>query len=69
VPEAFQEYCTAFVLLSSRRGIGMSAANPIALTDIKSYIDLFGVPAYGTFVFVDMMTKMDSKYIQLTAKK
>lgn len=43
--------------------------NPITLTDIKSYIDLYGVPNYGVFTFVEMISKMDAEYISLTTKK
>lgn len=43
--------------------------NPITLTDIKAYIDLFGVPNYGVSAFVDLIGKMDAEYISLTAKK
>jgi len=68
VPEVFQEYCTAFILLSARRSVGMGP-NPITLQDIKAYIDLFGVPNYGVQTFVDMIGKMDAEYIQLTTKK
>ncbi len=68
VPEVFQEYCTAFVLLSSRRTVGIGP-NPITLTDIKSYIDLYGVPNYGVSAFVEMISKMDAEYISLTTKK
>jgi hypothetical protein len=69
VPEAFKEYCDAFMILSSRRTAGFASMNPISLAEMHAYIQLYGMPSYGVQAFVDMMIRLDAKYLELTAKK
>lgn len=68
IPEAYQEFGDAFTMLSSRRTYGMQA-NPISLAEIDAYIRLYGAPAFGTDLFVQMIIVMDAKYLELTSKK
>ena len=68
IPEPYEEYRSAFILLSSRRAVGMAAC-PITLADIQAYVELFGEPSFGVPTFVSIITLLDAKYLELTAKK
>ena len=59
VEQDMMELISAFNLLSSRRtGSGFSV-NPISLTDIGMYVQLFGIPWCGLEFFVRLMVQMD----------
>ena len=40
------------------------AANPISLSEIESYIRLFGTPAMPIDIFVDLLGVMDNEYLK-----
>lgn len=60
-----QEVLTAYNMLASRRTIGM-AANPIQLSEIKAYIDIYGPPSIAVDLFIDLVGLMDIKYLELS---
>jgi hypothetical protein len=43
--------------------------NPITLSDIKAYVDLFGEPAFGVRNFTTMMSKMDARFLEVKNRK
>lgn len=53
----------AYNHLASRRQAGM-ILNPIPLSEIQSYIDLFGPPDMPIQVFIDLIGVMDSAYLE-----
>jgi hypothetical protein len=59
-----EEVGAAFVVLSSRRQWGLSP-NPVPLSEILAYIDLFGVPAVGVETFALLIGIMDSKALEI----
>ena len=63
-----QEVVTAFGMLSSKRAIGM-APNPILLSEIEAYVRLFGPPSLPLNLFIQLISEMDSKYLELNAPK
>jgi hypothetical protein len=65
------EVARAFRILSKTRTAGLDA-NPINLGEIKHYIDIFGTPWFGMDMFVDLLTDMDVRFMEVhreSAKK
>ena len=61
-----KEYLYAFRRLNRTRTYGM-APNPISLSEIHSYIKLYGV--YDQEAFIDYILQMDPVYLEIRAKK
>lgn len=61
-----REVSRAFEVLDGRRTYGF-AANPIQLSEISAYIDLFGQPSMGVELFEQLLRIMD--YAQLAESK
>jgi hypothetical protein len=55
----------AYRVLAVRRINNGFSASPIPLSEIKAYIDLFGMPIVGLQMFVDLITIMDQEYLSL----
>lgn len=60
------EYLEGFQVLSRTRSIGM-ALNPIPLTEIESYLRLYG--SIDPIRFIRYICKMDSVYLDVMAKR
>ena len=41
------------------------ALNPIQLSEIKAYLDIYGTPVVGQEVFIDLVGLMDMHYLEL----
>jgi len=59
------EYITAFDMLASRRTNGMSP-NPISLTDVQAYVELFGCS--NPRDFVKFIILMDVVFLEVIRK-
>lgn len=68
VPSYLEEIIWAFELLSSRRTAGFGR-NPIPLTDIHGYLQLFGEPALPRDIFVEHILAMDIVYLTVWAER
>lgn len=55
------EYIKAFDVLSSRRTAGFSI-NPISMSDIKAYLDIFGCE-YPE-IFIELLIMMDIEFLR-----
>lgn len=62
VPSYLLEYLEAFYFLSSRRTVGFSSENPISMSDISSYLEMY--PTDNRHLFVFLVGEMDSEYLQ-----
>ena len=62
-----RELVLAFNFLSDRRPVGM-IANAIPLTEIQSYIQMFGEPDIPRDVFIDLLQEMDDEYLKKVNK-
>ncbi len=60
-----REITDAYNILASRRTFGM-APNPIQLSDIMAFIQVFGPPTVGLDLFVELLGVMDIKYLELS---
>lgn len=60
-----QELVTAYNVLASRRTAGFGM-NPIPLSEIKSFIDLFGWPSMELMSFIELIGVMDIKFLELS---
>lgn len=56
---------SAFNTLSPCRTSNGFGRNPISFTDIRSYIELFGHPFSEAKDFVDLLSMMDGKFLEL----
>lgn len=61
---AEKEIARAYNILDSRRTVGLSA-NPIQLSEILAFIQLFGRPSMELDTFVDLIGIVDDKYLEL----
>lgn len=57
------EVANAYNFLASRRTVGM-APNPIQLSEILAYIQVYGQPQLPVDIFMDLLSTMDSKYLE-----
>lgn len=60
-----QEYILGFDILSSRRSVGFSV-NPISMSDILSYIQIFGCSDID--LFVKFIILMDATFLKFNIK-
>lgn len=67
IPEYLVFFVSSFYSLSERRSYGFSAPNPISMSDIKSYMDLY--PSHDNDLFLHIMTEMDDEYIKIKTEK
>lgn len=58
------EIAVAYDILGAHRTSGMSP-NPIQLSEILSYIELYGRPSPPVALLVNMLSSMDLKYLEL----
>lgn len=63
-----KELVLAYNFLAGRRSMGFSA-NPIPLSEIKSYIEIFGVPQMPMDIFIDLLGLMDMEYLSKVHSK
>lgn len=63
-----RELVLAYNFLASRRSVGFTA-NPIPLTEIQSYIQIFGPPIMPMDVFIDLLGMMDMEYLSKVTPK
>lgn len=61
-----KEYLYAFRKLNRTRPMGMGV-NPISLTEIKAYLDLYG--ASDQEAFIDYILEMDAAFLDVKAKQ
>lgn len=59
------EIARAYNFLASRRTCGMGP-NPIQLSEIKAFVDLFGLPSIHLYEFVHLIGLIDQKYLELS---
>lgn len=59
-----KEMTFAYNVLASRRTSGM-APNPIQLSEILAFMELYGRPSISIDVFVELLGVMDTKYLEL----
>lgn len=57
-----RELTLAYNFLAARRSVGFSA-NPIPLSEIHSYVEIFGPPPMPMSVFIDLLGIMDIEYL------
>lgn len=57
-----KELVLAYNFLASRRSIGFTP-NPIPLSEIESYVKIFGTPSMPVDVFVELLGTMDVEYL------
>jgi hypothetical protein len=68
-PDLLLDY-NAFLLLSSTRTYGFSSANPISLTEIKSFIDIFGIKGHAEKkTFIKRMRVLDNAFLNWHREK
>jgi hypothetical protein len=58
------EVANAYNMLASRRTSGM-AANPISLSEISAWIQIFGEPTVPVIAFVELIGTVDQKFLEL----
>lgn len=66
-PEA-QEVINAFRILSSSRSGTGYGPNPISFADLKAYLDYLGETYLPKDIFVDLIYKVDRKFLQMTVE-
>lgn len=57
------EIASAYNLLAARRSYG-SGPNPIQLSEILAYVEIFGCPVVGMEAFVELIGVTDVKYLE-----
>lgn len=62
------ELAYAYNVLASKRSFGLSP-NPIQLSEINAFLDRYGEPSIPIDVFIDLMGRMDCKYLELSHGK
>lgn len=60
-----KELSTAYNILASRRTAGFTA-NPIQLSEIFSFIQLYGQPSLPIDMFISLIGTMDMKFLELS---
>jgi len=60
------EYFEAFYYLSSKRTVGFSAENPISVSDIVAYLQLY--PTDNLDLFMCLLQEMDDEYLKVRSK-
>jgi len=63
---AASDVVDAYKVLSRTRSAGM-VPNPIQLSEILAYFELFGKPCLPVDMFIDLIGVMDSKYLELSS--
>jgi len=63
VSPALSFYYEAFITLSASRTVGMSA-NPISLSEMLAYCDLYGLYGEERHDFVRLIQEMDREYLR-----
>ena len=66
IEEEMKEYVEAFAILSSQRSVGMGP-NPISLTDILSYLQIYGATCIEEFMY--HILSMDSTFLVKLSEK
>jgi hypothetical protein len=59
------EVVQAYNVLAARRTSGLTV-NPIQLSEIKAYLEVYGDPCVPVDVFVNLIGVMDLQYMELT---
>jgi hypothetical protein len=59
-----KEIVNAYNVLASRRTAGLTV-NPIQLSEILAYIQLFGYPSVELDTFVDLIGVLDRRFMEL----
>lgn len=62
------EICWSYNILAKRRTSGV-APNPIQLSEIRAFIDLYGMPSCGIEVFEALIWAMDVKELESYGNK
>lgn len=62
-----KEVANAYRIMAKGRSAGF-AANPIPLSEIVAFTQLFGPPSVPIDVLVTLVEKMDDKYLELVNK-
>lgn len=63
-------YYEAFYALSGRRNYGRAGPQPVPISEMVAYCDVFGVPkGYIRAKFVRLMARMDAAYLQRVHSK
>lgn len=65
LPDYLLEYINAFDLLTTRRSVGL-AVNPISLSEIAKYIEIFGCTEPDVF-FLHII-KMDLEFMKMVTE-
>lgn len=60
------EVANAYNTLASRRTSGM-APNPIALSEISAWVQIFGHPTVALTTFIDLIGVVDQKFLELAS--
>jgi len=63
-----EELAKAYGILSTKRTIGF-APNPIQLSEIKAFIELYGEPSVGYTIFEEIIRVMDGADLEFMAAK
>ena len=60
-----KEVSKAYNILAARRTAGFTA-NPIQLSEIKAFIELYGPPSIPIDLFISLIGSMDMKFLELS---
>lgn len=66
IEDDMKEYIEAFGILSTQRSVGMGP-NPISLTDILAYLQIYGATCIEDFMF--HILQMDSTFLVKLSEK
>lgn len=67
LPGWLAEYYKAFRILSTRRHRSMDGLQPISLTDVLAYVEMFGTIDDDLDTFVGHVIRMDSTFLKFVA--
>lgn len=69
MPLHLRDVWDAFFALSRLRTVGFSSPNPIQLSEIKAYIELYDIVEVDIDEFVNLLTRLDGEFLAYMTRK